>query len=418
MSKLSKRFTRAWVVRVAANLALALGVMVLAGGYPGSGEARTLQATAPDLGVAESFGVLAAAGVTNTGPTVVDGDLGTHPTAAVTGFFGTTANDGPGTVTGEIHQADDTALAARNALKAAYSNAAGQPTDFAVGTELGGETLVAGVYESTTGEFGITAGAGPLTLNGDADDVWVFKAGSTLTTSGASSIVLSGGAQACNVFWQIGSSATLGASSTFVGTIMAHTSISVGNNATVEGRLLAGAEADSGAVTLDDDTVTVPACAPLPAPRCIGNIRGQKVEFGTGRPIGGVTIELVNSAGGVIASTLTKDNGDYDFLGLEMGTYIVREVLPAGLEAVDPASGARTVILSECDQNVTGQNFQNRAVVVEEATAVPTATPPVLLPVTGRAGGSSVTSWWWMLGGALLAGASGLVVWRRREQKK
>ena len=265
MSKLSKRFTRARVVGIASILALAVGVVVLAGGYPGSEETRTLQAAAavPPLGAAESFAVLAAAGVTNTGPTTVTGDLGTHPTAAVTGFFGTTANDGPGVVTGTIHQADATALSARTALTAAYNNAAAQPTDFAVGTELGGLTLVSGVYAS--GTLGITAGAGPLTLNGDADDVWVFKAASTLITSASSSVVLTGGAQACNVFWQIGSSATLGASSTLQGTILAHTSISVGNSATVVGRLLAGAVADSGAVTLDDDTVAVSVCALPPA---------------------------------------------------------------------------------------------------------------------------------------------------------
>ena len=264
MSKISKLFTRAGVVGISWSLALAVSVMLLAGGYPGSGVASTLQAAAaPGLGAAQSFAVLAAAGVTNTGPTKVTGDLGTHPTAAVTGFFGTTANEGPGTVTGQIHQADATALSARNALTAAYNNAAGQPTDFAVGTELGGKTLAPGVYAS--GTFGITAGAGPLTLNGNANDIWVFKAGSTLITSASSSVVLAGGAQACNVFWQIGSSATLGASSTLQGTVMAHTTITVGNSATVVGRLLAGAVADSGAVTLDNDTIAVSACALPPA---------------------------------------------------------------------------------------------------------------------------------------------------------
>lgn len=122
--------------------------------------------------------------------------------------------------------------------------------------------MVAGVYES--GTFGITAGAGALTLNGSATDVWIFKANSTLITSASSTVVLSGGAQACNVFWKIGSSATLGASSTFHGTILANTSISVGNSATVIGRLLAGAIAPSGAVTLDNDTITVPLCLVAP----------------------------------------------------------------------------------------------------------------------------------------------------------
>lgn len=220
-------------------------------------------ATAPGLGAVESYAVLAAAGVTNTGPTKLTGNLGTHPTAAVTGFFGTTANEGPGTVTGQVHQADANALSARTALTTAYNNAAGQPTDFAVGVELGGKSLVAGVYAS--GTFGITAGAGFLTLTGSSSDIWIFKAASTLITGASSEVHLSGGAQACNVFWQVGSSATLGASSTFQGIILSNTSISVGNSAVVAGRLLAGAVADSGAVTLDNDTIAIPTCALPPA---------------------------------------------------------------------------------------------------------------------------------------------------------
>ncbi len=264
MDQLSKSSRHAASLVIAATIGLAMVAMLFTGGRPSGGEASKLMATSPGLGAAQSFAVMAAAGVTNTGPTTVNGDLGTHPTAAVTGFFGTTSNEGPGTVTGQIHQANGTALSARTAVTSAYNNAFGQPTNFAVGTELGGTTLVPGVYAS--GTFGITAGAGALTLNGSATDVWIFKAGSTLITSASSTVLLTGGAQACNVFWQIGSSATLGASSTFQGTILANTSISVGNSATIVGRLLAGAVADTGAVTLDNDTIAISLCAIPPVP--------------------------------------------------------------------------------------------------------------------------------------------------------
>ena len=117
----------------AALAGLAIGVVLFFSAFPGFWTAGRVQAaaTAPPLGSAGSFAVLAAAGVTNTGPTTVTGDLGTHPTPAITGFFGTTENDGPGVVNppGTIHQADATALAARTALTGAYNNAFGQPTD-------------------------------------------------------------------------------------------------------------------------------------------------------------------------------------------------------------------------------------------------------------------------------------------------
>src|SRR5687768_13474508 len=106
-----------WIGRMV-GVGLLVGAVLLASASPGSWLPRRLEAAAiaPNLGAAQSYAVLAAAGVTNTGATTVAGDLGTHPTAAVTGFFGSTANEGPGTVSGTIHQADAAALAARTAL--------------------------------------------------------------------------------------------------------------------------------------------------------------------------------------------------------------------------------------------------------------------------------------------------------------
>jgi hypothetical protein len=101
---------------------------------------------------------------------------------------------------------------------------------------------------------------GALTLNGGPDSVWVFQTPSTLITASNSSIVFTGGANACNVFWQVGSSATLGTDSSFAGTIMALTSISMTTRATLTGRALAR----NGAVTLDTNTITQPTCAAAP----------------------------------------------------------------------------------------------------------------------------------------------------------
>jgi hypothetical protein len=208
-----------------------------------------------NLGTAGTFGVLAGSTVTNTGATIVNGDLGVSPGTAITGFP-------PGTVTGAVHDDDGVAAGAQSDLTAAYNDAAGRSPSGSVGPFIGaGQTLAPGVYNATSSlDLG-----GALTLNahGDPDAVWIFQIGSTLVTNSASSILLTGGAQACNVFWQVGSSATLGTHSSFDGSILALTSITVTTGDTVMGRALAR----NGAVTLDDDTFTVPACtSPTPTP--------------------------------------------------------------------------------------------------------------------------------------------------------
>lgn len=235
-----------WGVRVAA-LAFLLVAVSLALFLPSASKA----ATAIGLGTAGSYGVLAGSGVTNTGPSVVNGDLGTSPTPAVTGFGGAPN----GTVNGAIHQADAAASLAKDDLTTAYNNAAGQGPSTNLATELGGQTLTPGVYNSQNGTFGIT---GALTLNaqGNSNAVFIFKTASTLITASASRVNLINGAQACRVYWQVGSSATLGTSSEFIGNIFALQSISLGNGVTVDGRLLAR----NGAVTLINDTITRANC--------------------------------------------------------------------------------------------------------------------------------------------------------------
>ena len=205
-------------------------------------------ATAPNLGSATPFAVLAGTTITNTGPTVISGDIGLAPGTSITGFP-------PGLVLGTSLAADAASLAAQNSSTAAYGVAAGEtPFSTIAGGTLGGTTLAPGTYKSASA----LAVNGTVTLNGggDASAVFIFQAGSTLTTASSSTIALEGGAQACNVFWQVGSSATLGTSSSFVGTILAQTSITLNTGANVMGRLLA----QTGAVTLEDNTITVATC--------------------------------------------------------------------------------------------------------------------------------------------------------------
>ena len=260
-----------------AALAVAAAAVVLIVGVVGAAEA----ATAIGLGTAGSFVVLAGQGVTNTGPTTLNGDIGTFPNDSITGA-------GSLTINGTNHAGDSVAAGAKDALVTAYVNAAGQGPTTPVLVELGNRTLLAGVYNSGS-ELGLT---GTLTLDaaGDPNAVFVFQAGSTLITAAGSQVALVNGAQACNVFWQVGSSATLGTSSGFRGTVMALESIQLQTGATLEGRALAR----NGAVTLDNNVITAPVCTTTPATTApsatVPGATGSDTTAGSGTTVPGTTV--------------------------------------------------------------------------------------------------------------------------------
>lgn len=227
-----------------------------------SGTAQAAATTVP-LGTAGTYAILAGSGITNTGITTINGDVGSSPTASETGFAACPGADCV-TLTDANHTSpnpnDAVTQGAKTALTNAFNNAAGQ-TPGVVLTELAGQNLVAGVYTSASGTFGMS---GTLTLDGanNPNSVFIFQTASTLITGGTGNINLIRGAQACNIFWKVGSAATLGAGSTLDGTVMAHDSISLGSGVTVIGRLLAGEQASgAGAVTLIHDTIIRPTCA-------------------------------------------------------------------------------------------------------------------------------------------------------------
>ncbi len=207
--------------------------------------AAALTQTAPTLGTAESFGVLGGSTVTNTGSTVVTGDLGVWPGLAITGFP-------PGIVLppGVPHAGDAVAQQAQSDVTIAYNALAGQACYRNLsGLDLGGLTLTSGVYcfdssAQLTGQL-------TLDVQGNANAVFIFQIGSTLTTAPGSSVVFVNGGPSCNVFWQVGSSATLNTTTVFAGNIVALTSITLNTGANVTGRLLAR----NGAVTLDSNNI-------------------------------------------------------------------------------------------------------------------------------------------------------------------
>src|ERR1700686_3925833 len=244
MSRFS--FAPAWVRTSSQTRAGVRGVAAVLGLMGATALTSPSHAQAPPLGTAGSFAVLAGTTVTNTGSTVINGDVGVSPGAAITGFP-------PGIVNGATHAGDAVALQAQSDDTTAYNILAGMPvTQNLTGQDLGGKTLIAGVYGYTsTAQL-----TGTLTLDGQGNpnSVFIIKVASGLTTATASKIVLINGAQGGNVFFQVGSSAVLGVSTMFVGDILALTSITLDTGASIN---CGDALAQTGAVTLDNNVISI-----------------------------------------------------------------------------------------------------------------------------------------------------------------
>ena len=199
---------------------------------------------APALGAAAAFGAFAAATLTNTGPSIVNADIGLDPGSSVTGFP-------PGIINGTLHVNDAVANQAKLDAQAAYNDLAGRPCN-TTSPNLN-STLAPGVYCFPSSASLTTA----LVLDGqgNANAVFVFQIPTTLITATNSSVTLINGASAKNVFWQVGTSATLGTNTAFQGTIIANTSVTLNTGASiVKGRAMAL----NGAVTLDTNVITTP----------------------------------------------------------------------------------------------------------------------------------------------------------------
>jgi hypothetical protein len=223
-----------------------------------SAPAWAATAVAPTLGTAAQFGVLGNSGVTGSAGagTVVNGNVGSAPTAPTISNFPPSSVTAPFVLYTTANAV--TALAHADA-NAAYTSLASQGPGTALGNNLSAVgVLLPGLYSSGAADLGAST---TLTLNDPSSDksgIFVFNVASSLVMNGSS--VVTGTADPCNVYWRVGSSATLNGTS-FMGNVIADTSITVSSASTVSGRLLAGAVTGTGVVTMAVGGNTIGGCS-------------------------------------------------------------------------------------------------------------------------------------------------------------
>lgn len=216
-----------------------------------------------NLGTADSFAILAKAGVSTVPASAVTGDVGVSPIARIglTGWseamdssnvFSTSTQ-----VTGKLYASDYTAPTPANMttaisdMETAFTDAAGRApsvTELGAG-DISGMTLSPGVYKWSTGLLINTN----VTLNGNCGDVWIFEIARDLTVANNANVFLSGGAVPKNVFWQVSGKVDVGTGAHVEGTVLTQTQIAMSTLSSVNGRLLA-----QTAVTLQQTTVVKP----------------------------------------------------------------------------------------------------------------------------------------------------------------
>ena len=376
---------RGWAAGMTLSLAVALFAVL------GGGRAAAAAEAPPTLGTTSSFGVLAGSTVTNTGPSVIDGDLGLYPGTSITGFP-------PGLVNGTIHATDAVAQQAQSDLGIAYDDAAGRAPGAAVG-ELGGSTLVAGVYTGTA--LSLT-GTVTLDAQGDPNAVFIFQSASTLITAASATVALLHDAQACNVFWQVGSSATLGTDTTFTGTILALTSITAQTGTTASGRLLAR----NGAVTLDDNHITVPTCSTTPtgsATGPTGSATGPTGSATTTTPTSSATASATGPTGSATGPTGSATTS----------TTSTTTTSSASASATSPSDSTTTTTAAETSP---ARSATSTSTSPTSSATSPAAVAGTQLPDTGDSGGGPPVNPLTVLlaGGFIAAAAVGLHLRRSR----
>lgn len=263
------------------------------------------------INTAVSYSLLAGTALNNTGPTVVNFNVGTSPSAAVSGFP-------PGTSSaGSVHQADENARLAQADAQTAYSDALERPATVTVAGDLAGLTLQSGIFSSAAA----LSLSGTLVLDGqnNPNAVFIFKVNAAFGTAAYSVVRLINGAQLDRVFWQVSGAATLGANAIFTGTLVSPAAIALGQNMTLRGRAISlnGAlscstvsivspSPDPGTLTATSDSVTMTGVS----------LNGTSTQYSTGQSAGWSIADLRDNGAGwtmsVSATDLTSAGGSVE----------------------------------------------------------------------------------------------------------
>ena len=224
----------------------------------------------PNFGGAGDFSILTKSGISSTGITAVQGNIGVSPAAAsaITGFGLIMDTNGQSShttiathVTGKVYASDyapptpSNLTVAISNMETAYTTANNLVTPAPIVNQgagnLSGLTLAPGLYKWSTG-VKINSGA-TVTLSGGPNDTWVFQIAQDLTLDPSSQVKLIGGAQAKNIIWVVAGQAVLNTNTVLYGNILSKTLISLNTGSKVTGGLFA-----QTAVTLNTATVVKP----------------------------------------------------------------------------------------------------------------------------------------------------------------
>jgi hypothetical protein len=349
------------------NSLLILSGVLLTFGLGLAAPMATFAATTPSLGYAATYGILASTFTDDTpSASTINGDIGfTTGSGATSSFLGAQINFGsnpPYSAAGSDEGVAVPALAAEPCTFT-FAGAVDLATDITHASTTG--TYAPGVYCST----GAMDVGGAITLSGSGTYIFRPEGSSALNSDSNASVSLTNGASACDVFWTPGAATTLGANTTFMGTDIDASGITVGAATTWSGRALAF----GGTVTIDADTITVPSCA---APATLHVIKLIVLNNGGTVAPSAFTIHVEDASGtDVFGSPAPGAAAPGTLYSLTAGTYSISE---------NTAAGYTQSFSGDCDAN---GNVPLSAGDNKICTIINTNIPPPA--VVNNSGGSS-----------------------------
>jgi hypothetical protein len=194
------------------------------------------------LATANTYALIAGGGITNTGPTVITGNIATSPNNTFTG-------QGSAIIVGDVHLNDPDAIQTKIDLRSAYDEVEALALTETITGDLGGQTLFPGVYNSAT-SINLTGNL-ILDAGGEDDAVFVFQAGTSFGVAAGSTVTLINGGLIRNVYWQVGTATSVAANAELIGVIMSTAAITMAAGASIRGRLFSL----DGAVTLSTNSI-------------------------------------------------------------------------------------------------------------------------------------------------------------------